>query len=148
MSALTGTSLAIVGLSLLWLVLGIAIAVIAARRYRLAQSVLDTARAHSQLLELMPSRPLVVRPDGRIEADERLVRELGLESVPAVLSDLATDGSGIVAEDFDVLGAMVEGARLSAGRVSCHVRTQGPGRTFDVRGGPAPPGEPAGTLLL
>ncbi|MES2326630.1 MAG: ATP-binding protein [Pseudomonadota bacterium] len=148
MSALTGTSLAIVGLSLLWLVLGIAIAIIAARRYRLAQSVLDTARAHSRLLELMPSRPLVVRPDGRIEADERLLRELGLDGAPVVLSDLTKDGSGIVAEDLDALGAMVEGARLSAGRVSCHVRTQGPGRTFDVRGGPAPPGEPAGTLLL
>src|SRR3954447_12832997 len=148
MSALTGTSLAIVGLSLLWLRLGAGIARVGAPPYRLAPSILDTARAHSRLLDLMPSRPLVVRPDGRIEADERLIRELGLEGAPAVLSDLGKDGGGIVAEDLDALGAMVEGARLSAGRVSCHVRTQGPGRTFDVRGGPAPPGEPAGTLLL
>src|SRR5438309_3925472 len=145
MGALSVGSLAVGALALLWLALAVVIAVIAARRYRLAQSVLDTARANARLLELMPSRPLVVRPDGRIEADERLVQEVGLEGAPAVLSDLAKDGNGIVAEDLEALGAMIEGARLSAGRVSCQLRTQGTGRTFGVRGGPAPPGEPAGT---
>src|SRR5437868_3561301 len=37
---------------------------------------------------------------------------------------------------------------IAARRVSCNVRAQGTGRFFDVGGGPAPPGEPPGTLLL
>src|SRR5260221_11274519 len=133
MGAFSVGSLAVGALALLWLALAAAIAVIAARRYRLAQSVLDAARANARLLELMPSRPLVVRSDGRIEADGRLGRELGLEAEPAVLSDLTKDGSGIVAEDLEALGAMIEAARLSAGRVTCQLRTQGTGRAFDVR---------------
>ena len=140
-------SLAVAALALLWLGLAATIAIVAARRYRLAEGVLGTARVNARLLELMPSRPLVVWPDGRIEADERLVRELGLESAPTKLSELSKDG-GIVPEDLATLSAMVEMARASAARVSCNVRSDGIGRVFDVRGGPAPPSEPPGTLLL
>src|SRR5205814_6056546 len=32
--------------------------------------------------------------------------------------------------------------------VSCKVHAKGSGRVFDIRGGPAPPGQPPGTLLL
>jgi len=148
MGAFSVWSTAVEALALLWLALAAAISIIAARRYRLAQGVLDTARAQSRLLELMPSRPLIVWPDGRVEADERLVRELGLEAAPATFADLSKDGSGMVAEDLETIGAMIETARASAGRVSCNIRAQGTGRIFDVRGGPAPPGEAPGTLLL
>src|SRR5438309_2868784 len=148
MGVFSGGSLAIGALALLWLALAAVITIIAARRYRLAQQVLDAARAHSRLLELMPSRPLAVWSDGRVEADERLIRELGLRAPPKSLSDLAQDGVGIVAEDLERMSAMVDMARASAARVSCNVRAQATGRIFDVRGGPAPPGEQAGTLLL
>src|SRR5260221_1347711 len=67
MGAFSVGSLAVGALALLWLALAAVIAVIAARRYRLAPNVLDTARAHSRLLELIPSRPLVGRAAGRIE---------------------------------------------------------------------------------
>src|SRR5438309_6631631 len=146
--ALSSTTLVIVALSLAWVAVAVLVSIIAARRCRLAEEVLDAGRANARLLELMPARPLVVWPDGRIEADERLVRELGLEVAPATFSGLAKDDSGIVAEDLETMSAMIGTARASAGRGSCNVRAQGTGRIFDVRGGPAPPGEPPGTLLL
>ena len=148
MGAQNATSLAIAALALLWLGLAVAIAITAARRFSLAQRVLDTARANARLLEVTPARPLVVRADGRIEADERLVRELGLEASPANFDGLTGDGGGIIAEDLEELRATIEAARASATPVVCRVRTNGGGRTFDVRGGAAPPGEPPGTLLL
>src|SRR5947207_2160465 len=148
MGAFSVVSLAVEALALLWLGLAAAIAISAARRFRLAQQVLESARTNARLLELMPARPLAVWADGRIEADEQLVRDLGLEHRPRMLSELAASSGGIVAEDLEALTAAIEAARASAGRMSCKVQANGSGRAFDVRGGPAPPGEPPGTLLL
>ena len=148
MGAFSVGSLAVAALALLWLVLAATMAISAARRYRLAQQVLETARANARLLELMPVRPLAVWADGRIEADERLVRELGLEAQPMTFTDLGGETNGIVTADLEILGAMIEAARASAASISCAVHANGSGRVFDVRGAPAPAGEPPGTLLL
>jgi signal transduction histidine kinase len=139
---------AVTALALLWLGIAAAIAVVAARRFRLAQQVLDAAQANARLLELMPARPLLVRGDQTIEADEQLLRDLGLEAPPRTLAELVGNDSGIIAEDLDVLALDIEAARASAGRLSGKVRANGSARVFDVRGGPAPPGEAAGTMLL
>jgi PAS domain-containing protein len=141
------TNLAIAALALLWVGIGAATAILAARRFRLAQQVLDAARANARLLEMMPARPALVRPDGRIDIDGQLLRDLGLEVRPARLTELAGNDSGIASEDLDALAADIEVAKTSAGRVSRSVRAIGPARVFDVRGGPAA-GEPPGTLLL
>src|SRR4029079_3993856 len=146
--AASATSLAIGALALLWLGLSVGLALARARGVGLGPRILDTARANARLLEVTPARPLVVFPDGRIEADERMVRERGLEGARGKLDQLARDGEGVVAEDLDKLRASVEAARASATAVSCTVRTNGGGRTFEVRGGPAPSGEAPGTLLL
>jgi signal transduction histidine kinase len=148
MSASGETGLAIAALALLWLVIAVAIAVAAARRFHLAQQVLDAAKANARLLELMPARPLVVRPGARVEVDEQLLRDLGIEGRPDKLDELAGNGSGIDRSDLDVLASDIEAAQASAGRVSRTVRASGSARVFDVRGGPAPAGEPPGTLLL
>jgi signal transduction histidine kinase len=148
MGAWGATSLAIAGLALLWLGLGVAIAVIAARRLSLAQQFLGTARTNARLLEVMPARPMLVGADNHIEIDGRLARELGLKVPLKKLDDLAQDEHGISPEDFAVLRESIETARASAGQVLCRVRTLGTGRAFEVRGGPAPPGEALGSLLL
>ena len=135
-------------LALLWLGVAVAVSLIAARRFRVAEEVLGAARANARLLELTPARPLLVRAGLRIEADSQLVRELGLESPPARLADLAGDGSGLEREDLDALAEDIEAARLSAGRIVRKVRAQGSARVFEVRGRPAPSPEPAGTMLL
>src|SRR3954467_697439 len=148
MSAFGASTVWIVALALLWLGIAVAIAFVAARRYALAQQVLGAAQSNAVLLELTPARPLVVRVDGRIEADAQLVRELGLESHPSRLTELAGNDSGIISDALEPLIEEVEAARVSAGRISRKVRANGSGRVFEVRGGPAPAPEPAGTLLL
>jgi len=139
--------IAIVALALLWLVIAVVMAVLAARRFRLAQEVLDAARANARLLELMPARPLLVRSDQRIEIDEQLFRDLGLDAAPKKLADLTGNDSGIVADDLRALTEDIEAAQASAGRVSRTVHTHGSSRVYGVSGGPAP-GEAPGTLLL
>src|SRR3954453_15378773 len=148
MSATGATTFWIAGLALLWLGIAAAIAFVAARRFGLAQQVLAAAQSNATLLDLTPARPLVVRADGRIEADAQLVRELGLKSHPSRLTDLAGNDSGLLPDDLEGLMGGVEAARVSAGRISRKVRANGSGRVFEVRGGPAPAPEPAGTLLL
>jgi signal transduction histidine kinase len=134
-------------LALLWLFIAVAMAVIAARRFRLAQQVLDAAQANARLLALTPARPLLVRADGTVEADSQLVRDLGLEQKPALLSDLAGNDSGITPADLDALVGDIELAQTTAVTVSRTVHANGSARVFDVRGGPAIDEKP-GTLLL
>jgi signal transduction histidine kinase/PAS domain-containing protein len=144
----TAVYVAVAALALVWLGIAVAVALAAARRFRLAEEVLGTARSHATLLELAPARPLLVRPDERIEIDPQLLRDLGLRSPPGRIAELVGNDSGIVADDLDALKQDIEAARVSAGRVSRKVRGHGSGRVFEVRGGPAPAPEPPGTLLL
>ena len=148
MSALTEPVLAIVALALLWLALGAALAIAAARRMRIAQTVLGAARSNAALLEISPAHPLLVRSDGRIESDPLLLRELGLDGDPKSLNDLSDADSGIDSEDLEALTADIAAARASGGRIGRKVQVNGSARVFDIRGGPAPASEPAGTLLL
>jgi signal transduction histidine kinase len=148
MSAFTGTSIAIAGLALLWVAIAAAVAIMAARRFRLAEAVLGVARTSAALLEAAPARPLLVRPDNRIEVDSQLLRELGLAGNPARLDGLAAKDGGIDPDDLKALAADIEAARVSAQRLAQTVRTHGSARVFEVRGGPAPAPEPPGTLLL
>jgi signal transduction histidine kinase len=148
MGAFGATTVWIAVLALLWLALAVWMTLIAARRFRLAEDVLGAARANAALLELTPARPLVVRSDQRIEADPQLVRDLGLHAAPSRLSELIGNDSGILAEDLEALGQDIDGARMSAARISRKVRANRSGRVFEVRGGPAPAPAQAGTLLL
>ena len=141
-------SYAIVALALLWLAVAVALSMLAARRLRLAQDVLAAARSNARLLELTPARPLLVRADHRIEIDPQLLRDLGISGRPSRLDDLSASDAGIAREDFDLLTADLDAARASAGRVARKVRSQGVGRVFEVRGGPAPAPEAPGSMLL
>ena len=148
MSAVSAPVLAIVALALLWLAIAIVLAMNAARRARLAAAVVDAARANASLLEISPARPLLVHPDGRIESDARLARDLGLQGAPGSLSDLVGKGSGLFPDDVEALSADLEAARASAGKIERKVRVAGSARVFEVRGGSAPSGHEPGTLLL
>ena len=139
---------AVVALGLLWLAIGAAVAIVAARRFRLAEEVLGAARTSSTLLELAPARPLLVRPDDRIEIDGQLQRDLGFEAAPARFAELAGKDNGLLRAELDGLKADVEAARLSGGCVARKVHANGSARVFEVRGAPAPSTEPAGSLLL
>ncbi len=64
------------------------------------------------------------------------------------LADLAGDGNGIDNDDLEGLLLDIGEAKLSLGRIARKVRASGSGRVFEVRGGPAPAPERAGTQLL
>ena len=148
MGSLGATTTWIIALGLLWLLLAAAVSVIAARRLELAQRVIDAARSNAALLEQTPARPVLIRPDQRIEADELFVRDLGLQENPRRLADLVGNDSGLIADDLEMLTTDISVAQVSAGRIARKVRAIGSGRVFDVRGGPAPAPAPPGTLLL
>ena len=147
MSATGITELAIVALALLWVAIGATVAVMAARRFRLAQQVIAAAQANAHLIGIMPCRPMLVRPDRSIEIDELLLRDLGVNTGVSALSELAGQDSGLLPEDLTALEGDVATVQASAGKLSRTVRSNNSSRVFEVRGGPAP-GEPAGTLLL
>ncbi|HYU94935.1 MAG TPA: PAS-domain containing protein [Sphingomicrobium sp.] len=148
MTGPVATVVAVTALALAWIVVAVGIAILAARRFRLAETVLSAARANAALLESAPARPLVVRPDLRVEVDPQLLRDLGLKTVPPRLSDLTAADGGIAGDDLAALTAAIDGARVSARRVALTVRAIGSGRVFEVRGGPAPSPEAPGTMLL
>src|ERR1700752_5348448 len=87
-------------LAALWVAFAALLAILAARRLRRAQSVLSAARRMRSLLGAAPARALLVHRDDRIEADAKLVRELGLPSEPERLEQLAGDDQGFDREDF------------------------------------------------
>ena len=139
---------ALIGITLLWIGVAAAIAVVAARRFRLAQQVLDAARSNSHLLEMMPARPMLVWPDNRIEIDDQLLRNLGLKDRPATLSALVGNDSGITQDDLNALLDDVETARTGAGKFSRKVKASGSPRVFDVSASGGPEGTPHRTMLL
>uniref|UniRef100_UPI00286C3C30 sensor histidine kinase n=1 Tax=Sphingomonas sp. TaxID=28214 RepID=UPI00286C3C30 len=137
-----------IALAALWIAVAVAVSIAAARRVRRASATIASAQMMASLLNVAPAKPLLVHPDGRIEVDARLLRDLGLEQAPAKLRDLAADNAGLGPDDLDALADDIRAAALSGGKVERKVRSAGSRRVFEVRGGPAPPPGLPGTLLL
>lgn len=148
MGGLASTSAIAAALAALWILIAAAIAIVAARRIREAEAVHSSARTLRNLLDLSPARPMVVRGDGSLEVEPRLARELGFETAPATLEELAGEEVGLNRADVEALAEEVQRASLSGERMQSQVRVAGSGRVMDVRGAPAPAPEPAGTIVL
>jgi signal transduction histidine kinase len=147
MSGLGGAGALAVGLAALWILVALALSLIASRRLRDANAVLASARSTAALLELAPARPLMVRRDGSIDADERIVRELGLTGQPKQLADLAGEETGLVPQDVEALKAAIDDAFVAALPVVRQVRTSGSGRVLEVRGAITPNSDGQAMLL-
>jgi signal transduction histidine kinase len=148
MGNLGGSAWLILLVAGLWLAIAAALLVLAARRMREANSVIAAARSMAVLLDVAPARPLVVRPDGSIEVDERLLRELGLKPPVRQWADLVGEKSGFDKNDLEALQSAVRAASLSGSQVEQQARVAGSSRVLEVRGGSAPPPEAPGTVLL
>ena len=148
MNSVGTTGLLVIALAALWILVAATLSIAAARRIRRANHVIASAQAMAKLLEVAPARPLVVHTDGRLEADARLLRELGIRGSPATLDDLAGDECGFERDDLRALSQAIETAAIACEPFERKVRVAGSGRIFEVRGGPAPPPEPPGTSLL
>ena len=135
-------------LAALWVAIAIVLTLIAWRRLSRASALVASARSIASLLRSVPARPLLVHPDGSIEADSLLQRDLGLAEPPATLEALAQDGSGLDRQDLAELRGDIKSASLGGPPVARQARIAGSSRVVEVRGGIAPSPYPANTLLL
>lgn len=148
MGELGGSAWVAVGIGGIWLAIAAALLVVASRRLRDSRAVASAARSLSALLDAAPTRPLLVRGDGSIEVDSRLVRELGLEGQPRQWSDLSDQDRGLQSEELDGLRLAVSSAAMTGTTLERQVHAAGSSRVFEVRGSPAPATESPGTMLL
>lgn len=139
---------AIIVVAALWVAIAAFLSVLAVRRIRHAHGLIGAARDFRSLLAAAPARPLVVMPDGRVEADRQLLRDIGLDEEPKWLRDLGGADRGIVAEDLASLEDDIKAAGLGGKSFRRQVRVAGSGRVIEVRGAPASPPAPSGATLL
>ncbi|PSJ37431.1 sensor histidine kinase [Allosphingosinicella deserti] len=131
-----------------WLTLAVWFSLRAARRTNFAAGLTVQADRASALLAASPAMPLIADASGRAEASSRLAHALGLDVSPARLTDLSRDGAGLEPEAAELLAERVRDAALTGATFSLPVRAHGSARVFQVRGGPAPPPAPVGSVLL
>ena len=139
---------AVIVIAALWLMLGAALAILAARRLRRAQAVLGSARTMRGLLDAAPARPMLVHPDDRIEIDEKLFRELALDKPPHRLADLAGEARGFARDDLDALAAALSDLRLGGQPFRRQLGYAASDRVVELRAALAGPPAPEGTILL
>ncbi len=96
----------------------------------------DQANRLATLLESSPAVPLIVRNDGRVEAQERLVTWLGLQRLPNFLSDLSLGELGLSADDMQALIKDVAAVQRTARTFTRTVVPRGGSRTLMIRGLP------------
>lgn len=136
------------GLAAVWLTIAAILSLQAARKTRRARAVIAHAKSISALLGASPARPLLIGPDQSIDADELLLRELGLPADTRTLDALAGGGRGLNPDDVASLGQAVRTAALTGGAIECSVRYAASDRRLEVRGGVAPLPFPPGSILL
>ena len=139
---------AVIVIAALWVAFAAALAILAARRLRRAQSVLGAARTMRSLLDAAPARAIMVHADGRIEADSKLARELGLPSAPGRLEELGGDEHGFDREDFAAFAEALDDVRLGGTPLRRQLRLAGRGKVVELRAALAPPPARPGAVLV
>jgi signal transduction histidine kinase len=139
---------AIIIIAALWLAFAAILAILAARRMRRAHAVLGAARAMRSLLDAAPARAMLVHPDGGIEADAQLVRDLGLGEAPQRLEQLGGEKAGIDQGDLAALVSALDDVRLGGTPLRRQLRLAGRDRVVELRAALAPPPARPGTILV
>jgi hypothetical protein len=122
----------------LWL-MAAAWAVITGLRLRNRATFADSqADRLAALLDTAPALPVAVKPDGRVEAPDRLGQWLGLPKTPGFIVDFSGKAGGLTAADCAALAADVTGAQRTGAKFARSVKTMGSDRTLLMKGGPAP----------
>lgn len=101
-----------------------------------AQGKLDRL---TMLLASAPAVPIIIHPDGRMEAADRLAKWLGKPRVPAFISELTAPDGGLEAEDAVALAREVAAAQRAGKSFALPVRGLHSSRLLLVRGAPAGP---------
>lgn len=101
-----------------------------------AQGRLDRLAA---LLASAPAAPIIIHPDGRLEAADRIAKWLGKARVPAFASELTAEDGGLVPEDAAALALEIASAQRAGKSFALTVRGRDSSRLLLVRGAPASP---------
>ena len=117
-------------------------------RIRLAASVRARAALLGTMLAAAPALSVIVRSGGAIEADARLARWLGLDTVPARIDELGGERGGLSPEDLAGLSAAIDRSMRTAAPLSLRVGVCGSDRRLRIVGGPAPAGLAGDRTLL
>lgn len=103
----------------------------------------------SALLAAAPQMPVIIRPDWRIEASDRLDRWLGVDGGIRHFDDMRGPDTGFPAAGHEQLRQAILGAQRGAKAFTLSLRPQGGARTIVIQGGAAPAAiGGAGTVLL
>ncbi len=138
MITLTTTQAAIAGVILaIWLCAAAWAVVTGLQMRRRAEHAADQAGRLAALLESAPALSLVVRADGRVEAQTRLADWLGLPRVPTFIADFAAKDAGLTHADAATLVAEVAAAQRTGKTFTLSMRAVGSNRTLLLRGSPA-----------
>jgi signal transduction histidine kinase len=141
MLTLTTAQATIAGIVLaLWLCAGAWAVVTGLQMRKRAEFATDQADRLAALLESAPALPLVVRADGRVEAQARLADWLGLSRVPTFIADFAGKDAGLSEADATTLVAEVSAAQRTGKAFALSMRAVGSNRTLLLRGSPAATG--------
>jgi len=143
-----GTATVVIILAAFWVAIAALLLIMASRRIARANAVIASARSAAALLRAAPARPLLIHPDGKIELDTTLQRDLGLADAPSGLDQLAQGQTGFRSEDLEALRGDIAAAAIGGAPVERQVRIAGSDRVLEVRGGLAAAPYPAGTSLL
>ena len=98
----------------LWLVAGFWALIAGVRLQQRSRQEARQLDRLTQLLDGAPASPLIVRANGRIEAQPRLMSWLGLPRMPASVSDLGMGDAGLAADDLSQLLQNIEACRRTA----------------------------------
>jgi signal transduction histidine kinase len=139
---------AIIVVAAIWVVIASVLAILAAKRLRRAQSVLDAARTMRSLLDAAPARAMLVHSDDKVELDAQLILELGLPSAPKRLGDLAAKGSGLDKDELAALASDLADVRLGGAPIRRQLRLAQRDGAIELRAALAPPPAKPGTVLV
>lgn len=124
------------------------------RSVRRAKAMRTSLKRMQALLDVAPALPLLVRVDGRIEAPDKLVRMLGLSSMPQYLSDLAVPpgnpkAGGLTQGQVDQLWTKIQTTQKSAAPFRMAINLPGAKRSLALYGTLADPQvSPGGAALV
>ncbi len=136
----TPTILVLLGLFLAaWtLAAAVTIALSEARR-RETKTAMASNRRLTRLVDESPAQMLLVHPDGQIRGPARLAGWLGLEAMPAFLSQLSAPDRGLPPEHLAKLTEAVQATQRSSRAFAMSVSARGSKKSLAVRGNLADP---------
>lgn len=140
-----GAAALVAGLGAAWLAAAGWATVVGLRRAARATIAEAACDRYAELVAGAPAVPVLVEPDGRIDAGERLADWLGLSVVPRTVEEFGGPEGGLEPADAEALAEAVRATQRSGAPFHRTFRVRGSTRVLVARGRP---GMAAGRVVL